>query len=44
MNLHGEIFGSVIIFLGQQFATNDEVYNFYNAYARNDDFGMKKKE
>ena len=44
MNLYGEMFGSVVIFLGQQFATDDKVYNFYNAYVRNKGFGVKKKE
>jgi len=43
MNLHREISESVVIFLRQQFATDDEVYNFYNAYARNRGFGVRKK-
>ena len=43
MNLHGEMSGSVVIFLGQQFVTDDEVYNFYYAYRRNKDFGVRKK-
>ena len=44
MNLHGEMSESVVIFLGQQFATDDETYNFYNTYARNRGFGVRKKE
>ena len=42
MNLHGEMSGSVI-FLGQQFVTDDEAYNFYNAYVRNRGFSVRKK-
>ena len=43
MNLHGEIFESVVIFLGQKFVTNDEAYNFYNAYVKNKGFGVRRK-
>ena len=35
--------GSVIIFLGQKFVTDDEAYNFYNAYARKQGFKCEKK-
>ena len=43
MNLHGEISGSVVIILEQQFTTDDEAYNFYNTYARNRGFDVRKK-
>jgi len=44
MNFHGKMFGSVIIFLGKKYASDDEAYNFCNAYARNRGFGVRKKE
>jgi len=44
MNLPGEMSESVIIFLGQKFASDDEAYNFYNAYAKNKGFDVRKKE
>ena len=44
MNFHGEISEHVVIFLGQEFATDDEAYNFYNTYVRNNDFNVRKKE
>ena len=34
---------SLVILLGQQFFTDDEVYNFYNTYARNRDFDVRRK-
>ena len=43
MNLHREMSESIVIFLGQQFATDDETYNFYSAYVRNRGFGVRKK-
>jgi len=43
MNLHSEMSESVIIFLGQEFASDDEAYNFYNTYVRNMGFGVRKK-
>jgi len=43
MNLHGKIFGRVLIFLGYEFATDDEAYNFYNTYSSNKGFGARKK-
>ena len=43
MNLNGEISKSVVIFLGHEFATDDEIYNLYNAYAMNNSFGMRRK-
>jgi len=36
--------GSLANFLEQQFAMDDKVYNFYNIYARNSGFCMRKKE
>ena len=43
MNLHEKMTKSVVIFLGQHFATDDEAYNFYNAYARNRGFDVRRK-
>jgi len=43
MNLYGEISGSEIIFVEQDFISDDEAYNLYNAYARNKRFGVRKK-
>ena len=43
MNLYGEMFGNKMIFEGQEFASNNEAYNFYNAYVRNRRFGVRKK-
>ena len=37
------MFGSSVILLGQQFFTDDEVYNFYNSYKRNRGFGVRRK-
>jgi len=37
------MFGSLVILLGQQFSIDYEAYNFYNAYARNIDFGVRRK-
>jgi len=31
------------LFLGKQFSTDDEAYNFYNSYARNRAFGVRRK-
>ena len=33
-----------IIFIGQEFTSEDEIYNFYNAYVKNNRFGVRKKE
>ena len=41
--MHGELSESEIIFVGEDSASDDEVYNFYNAYARNKGFGVRKK-
>ena len=35
MNLHNDMSGNEIIFVGKEFASDDKTYNFYNAYARN---------
>ena len=35
--------GSSNLFLGKQFSTNDEAYNFYNSYARNRGFCVRRK-
>jgi len=35
--------GSSNLFLGKQFSVDDEAYNFYNSYARNRGFGVRKK-
>ena len=43
MILHEEMTRSIVIFLGLHFATDDEAYNFYNAYARNRGFAVRKK-
>jgi len=43
MNLHGEMSESEIIFVGQDFVSDDEAYNFYNVYTRNMGFGVSKK-
>ena len=43
MNLHGEISESEIIFVGQDFVSDDEAYNFYNAYVRNKGLSEKNK-
>ena len=37
------MFGSLFILLGQQFFTDDKAYNFYNTYARNRDFSVRRK-
>ena len=37
------MFENLVILLGQQFSTDDETYNFYNAYARNRGFGVRRK-
>ena len=44
MNLHSDTSVSEIIFLRKKFASDDEAYNFYNAYARNMGFRVRKKE
>jgi len=43
MNLHSDTSESEIIFVGKIFASDDETYNLYNAYARNKEFGVRKK-
>ena len=44
MNLHSDTSGSEIIFVGKKFVSDDEAYHFYNAYARNRRFGVRKKK
>jgi len=43
MNLHGDTSGSGIIFVGHEFASDDAAYNFYNAYAKDVRFEVRKK-
>ena len=43
LNAHGEMSGSSNNFLGKQFLTDVKAYNFYNSYARNKDFGVRRK-
>ena len=35
--------GSSNFFVGKQFFTDEEAYNFYNSYARNRGFGLRRK-
>jgi len=35
---------SIVIFSEQEFATYDEAHKLYNAYARDNGFGVRKKE
>ena len=43
MNAYGEMSGSSNNFLGKQFFTDVEAYNFYNSYAKNRGFGVRRK-
>ena len=43
MNAHGEMSGSSDKFIGKQFLSDMEAYNFYNSFARNRDFSVRRK-
>ena len=43
MNAHGEMSGSSDKFLGKQFLSHMEAYNFYNSFARNRGFSVRRK-